>query len=103
MAEQTTENVKESASKAVNNAPAEEVEDWDRMGDAEAAKDTTNGENQFNSFGRANGRSLVQLMSPHATGKDLQLTEEEEKKLEQELGNWVRQSLLLSSLLTPCR
>lgn len=42
------------------------------------------------SFGRAAGQSLSQLMKLHAQkGKDVILTEDEEKRLSEELGKWV--------------
>ncbi|CCA77837.1 hypothetical protein PIIN_00484 [Serendipita indica DSM 11827] len=69
-------------------------EDWDKAhSEANAADSGPKGEgddSNFGSFGRSHGRGLAQLMSPHALkGKDIVLSEEEEKELALELGKWI--------------
>ncbi|KAG8856487.1 hypothetical protein FRB91_000768 [Serendipita sp. 411] len=82
MADPTADNspdVKENGSAEVESKGGE-AEDWDRPGEG----------TKYNSLGRANSKTLTELMSPHALkGKDLVLSEEEEQRLAAELGNWV--------------
>ena len=89
-----TGDMKEEASAIAKDAEGgamEETEDWDktRNGTSTNSGTETSGDGQFKSFGRSNGRGLAQLMSPHAPkGKELIMTEEEEKTLATELGKW---------------
>ncbi|KAG8755583.1 hypothetical protein FRC14_003937, partial [Serendipita sp. 396] len=82
MADPTADNapdVKENGSAEVESKGGE-AEDWDRPGEG----------TKYNSLGRANSKTLTELMSPHALkGKDLVLSEEEEQRLAAELGNWI--------------
>jgi len=90
-----TGDMKEETSAIAKDAEGgamEETEDWDktRNGASTNSSTETSGEDQFKSFGRSNGRGLAQLMSPHAPkGKELIMTEEEEKTLAAELGKWI--------------
>jgi hypothetical protein len=90
-----TGEMKEEASgiakDATEGGAMDETEDWDKTRNEAIANSgtETSGDNQYKSFGRSNGRGLAQLMSPHAPkGKELILTEEEEKTLAAELGKW---------------
>jgi len=99
MAELSAKEIGETKGDASEGAgrPNEEMEDWDKTRNgATPANETPStatkqppGDRQYKSLGRANGRSLAELMSPHASkGKELIMTEEEEQRLAVELGNW---------------
>jgi hypothetical protein len=89
-------DMKEEASaiaKGAEGGPGamEETEDWDKTRNGASANSDkeTSGDDQYKSLGRSNSRGLAQLMSPHAPkGKELIMTEEEEKTLAAELGKW---------------
>jgi len=90
-------DMKEEASaiaKGAEGGPGamEETEDWDKTRNGASANSDkeTSGDDQYKSLGRSNSRGLAQLMSPHAPkGKELIMTEEEEKTLAAELGKWI--------------